>query len=340
VGRTCISYPLVLPSNTNLTIPAGTTLKAGPSDRWPHSSATHALPFLTAPENTTNLTITGKGTIDGSGAQWWTGLSKSPGRPHLLTLPHASNVLLENFLMLNAADFNAELHGEHYRVFGIRIRGPDYNHAPNTDGIDVQGSDFIIRGVDVQNGDDSICIKSPSWDVLVEDSIVRQGNGLVIGTGGHTNITNITFRNCTAQGTVFGCHIKFKEGQKGKPGVSNITFEDINIIEPTKYAIGINQNGQGRRRLLELENSQLTGSDVPINNITYRRVRAKLKGKKGGVFTCNPGDRLTCRGINFEDVDLGDGAECTFENVFGKGTDVRPKSCAPPTDDRISTGNE
>jgi len=113
--------------------------------------------------------------------------------------------------------------------------------------------------------------------------------------------------------------------------VSNITFEDINIIEPTKYALGINQNGQGRRRLLELENSQLTGSDVPINNITYRRVRAKLKGKTGGVFTCNPGDRLTCRGINFEDVDLGDGAECSFENVFGKGTGVRPKSCAPPT---------
>lgn len=196
-GRTCMSYPLVLPSNTNLTIPAGTTLKAGPSDRWPHSSATHALPFLTAPKNTTNLTITGKGTIDGSGAQWWTGSNKSPGRPHLLTLPQASNVRLENVLMLNAADFNAELHGEHYRIFGIRIRGPDYDHAPNTDGIDVQGSDFIIRGVDVQNGDDSICIKSPSWDVLVEDSIVRQGNGLVIGTGGHTNITNITFRNCS-----------------------------------------------------------------------------------------------------------------------------------------------
>ena len=240
IGKTCIAYPLTLPSNTNLTIPTNTTLKAGPSNHWPHSPATtHALPFLTAVKNTTNLTITGKGTIDGSGAQWWAGLNNSPGRPHLLTLPHASNVLLENFLMLNAADINAELHGEHYRIFGIRIRGPDYDIAPNTDGIDVQGSDFIIRGVDVQNGDDSICIKSPSWDVLVEDSIVRQGNGLVIGTGGHTNITNITFRNCTAQGTVFGCHIKFKDGQKGKPGVSNITFEDITILEPTKW---INQN--------------------------------------------------------------------------------------------------
>ena len=64
-------------------------------------------------------------------------MNNSPGRPHLLTLPHASNVLLENFLMLNAADINAELHGEHYRIFGIRIRGPDYDIAPNTDGIDV-----------------------------------------------------------------------------------------------------------------------------------------------------------------------------------------------------------
>ena len=32
------------------------------------------------------------------------------------------------------------------------------------------------------NGDDSICMKSPAKHVLVENSLVRQGNGLVIGT--------------------------------------------------------------------------------------------------------------------------------------------------------------
>ena len=337
-GKTCVSYPLTLGSNSILTIPAGTTLRAGPSIRWPNSSETHAFPFLTAPEGTKNLTIRGDGTIDGSGQQWWTGSNEAKRRPHMLTLPSATDVLLENFLMLNSADFHAELHGSHYRIFGIRIRSPDYQRAPNTDGIDVQGTHYHIRGVDVSNGDDSICIKSPSSDVLVEDSIVRQGNGLVVGTAGHANITNIVFRNCTAIRTAFGAHIKFKGAQKGEPGVSNITFEDINIISPTKYAIGIDQNGQGRRRLMLASSSDIDavryGSDVPINNITYRRIRAQLqKGKKkGGQFTCNPGV-LECRGIVFENVDLGDDAECQFQNVYGKGSSVRPLSCVPPTHD-------
>ena len=326
-GKTCVTYPLTLSSNFVLTIPANATLKAGASIHWPNASETHALPLLTAPVGTTNLSIRGDGTIDGSGAQWWGGCC----RPHMLDLPGATDVLLESVFMLNSPDFFAELHGTNIRVFGITIRGADYKVAPNTDGIDVQGTNIHIRGVDVSNGDDSICIKSPSSDVLVEDSIVRQGNGLVVGTGGHTNITNITFRNCTAIHTVYGCHIKFKAGQKGEPGVSNVTFEDINIISPTKYAIGINQNGQGVEEQ-RWRYATSSGSDVPINNITYRRIRAQLeKGKKrGGQFTCNPGSRLACRGIVFEDVDLGDDAECQFENTYGKGKNVKPLSCVPP----------
>ena len=44
-GRTCLSLPLSLPSNTRLELPAGTALKAaGPVGRWPNCSWT-ASPF-------------------------------------------------------------------------------------------------------------------------------------------------------------------------------------------------------------------------------------------------------------------------------------------------------
>ena len=46
----------------------------------------------------------------------------------------------------------------------------------------------------------SICIKSPASGVLVENSVVREGNGLVVGTAGNNrsmvaDIHDVTFRN-------------------------------------------------------------------------------------------------------------------------------------------------
>jgi hypothetical protein len=43
----------------------------------------------------------------------------------------------------------------------------------------------------VKNGDDSICIKQGASHVLVENSHVEQGNGLVIGTGSLTRFKGL-----------------------------------------------------------------------------------------------------------------------------------------------------
>ena len=90
--------------------------------------------------------------------------------------------------------------GRRYAIHGLKVRAPNFQTAPNTDGIDVQGTDFHIRGVDVSNGDDSICIKSPAANILVENSTVAQGNGLVVGTAGSpTFVRNVTFRDAYMQ---------------------------------------------------------------------------------------------------------------------------------------------
>lgn len=136
IGRTCLSYPLSLPSNTELQLPVGTTLKAmGPVNRWPNCSwvalsfdspandcrpnatGEAGMPFLSAPPGTRNLTIRGPGTIDGSGNLWWTKqltqalpsttvrrrigsghcTSCPLRRPYLLHLPSAFGVRLLEF---------------------------------------------------------------------------------------------------------------------------------------------------------------------------------------------------------------------------------------------------
>lgn len=136
--------------------------------------------------------------------------------------------------------------------------------------------------------------------------------------------------------------IKFKDTQNGH--VSGITFEDIDIIQPHQYAIGIDQNGQSIQddaTLTRFPGGQRHASNVTINDVLFQRVRATL-GKRtkshpklheipyGGLFTCNPGG-LACRRINFVDVTLsGIGTECVFENTFGVGSQVHPASCVPP----------
>ena len=150
-GSTCLSYPLVLPSNLWLQLPAGATLKAaGPLSRWPNCSwpassfdaplhtckpnatGDAGMPFLRALPGARNLTITGAGTIDGSGGQWWTppatalagsdrggvGYHGPPRRPYVIHMPSSSGVLLQNFLILNGPAWHADLGGSDYRIFG------------------------------------------------------------------------------------------------------------------------------------------------------------------------------------------------------------------------------
>ena len=125
-GRTCLSLPVVLPSHTLLQIPSSSVLKAGDSHRWPNTSATKAAAFLSASNGAKNITIQGQGTIDGSGEQWWTGSNKTPRRPRMLALRGVTKVLLEDFLLLNGAAWHAELSGVDHRIYGVRIKSPDY----------------------------------------------------------------------------------------------------------------------------------------------------------------------------------------------------------------------
>ena len=317
-GRTCVSQPLVLYSdNVAVHFDDRAVLKAGA--KW-----TDGRPFLSA-SGLKNISLAGNGVIDGSGEQWWTGSNQEPGRPYLLVIDSCHDVRLRDFRFLNPAAWTTYITGSHIRIDGVSIRSPPYVVAPNTDGFDIAADDVHIKNVDVENGDDSICMKSPSTNVLVENSIVRQGNGLVIGTGtSNSFFRNITFRNCTAEGTKYGCHIKFKDAQSGS--VSDVLFENITVMNPrgglNSGTILINQNGQNM-------DSEVR-SNVTIGNVTFRSIRG-VGGVVAGKFICNSGV-LECSGITLEDVNISGARDnnCYFENVYGAGTRVSPSSCYPP----------
>ena len=124
----------------------------------------------------------------------------------------------------------------------------------------------------------------------------------------------------------------------------DILFENITILHPVRYAIGIDQNGQGAVQRSPAQLQVGSGSNVSVTNVTFRAIRATLSGARppihhlpnliGGLFTCNPG-HLACTGIVMDDVQFhspdGKGTGCLFKNVYGHADNATsPPSCRPP----------
>jgi polygalacturonase len=147
----------------------------------------------------------------------------------------------------------------------------------------------------IVNGDDSLCVKSPGSNILFEDNYAEQGNGIVIGTSSDAQISNITYRNCVSNRTAYGMHIKFKDNQTGH--VTGVLYDNLTVIQPYKYVMGINQNDQLRRRrrtqvvddvMAHDEIEYHTMANVSISDITYRNIRT-VGGKalSAGLFQCD-----------------------------------------------------
>jgi len=197
--------PIDIPSDTNLVIEEGAELSflTDPElytpafTRWEgvECFAMHPLVFSS---HTKNVSITGKGTINGNGETWWTTVKEkkarkqakpelpcelalarlNPGfegqagggggretqflRPSLVEFSFCENALIEGVKIINSPFWTVHpLYVKGLTLKNLHIENP-YS-APNTDGIDVDScEDVKIIDCFVSVGDDGICIKSGS----------------------------------------------------------------------------------------------------------------------------------------------------------------------------------
>eukprot|EP00310_Coccolithus_braarudii_P019598 CAMPEP_0183354812 /NCGR_PEP_ID=MMETSP0164_2-20130417/38243_1 /TAXON_ID=221442 /ORGANISM="Coccolithus pelagicus ssp braarudi, Strain PLY182g" /LENGTH=492 /DNA_ID=CAMNT_0025527765 /DNA_START=11 /DNA_END=1489 /DNA_ORIENTATION=- len=358
----CTAVSLWLPSHSTLAIEHGAQLQAAPPHqwvacRWPTFESLlriqpRIMPGLLSASDAHNITLSGGGVLNGNGAQWWprTVFAAALARPRLIQFENTTNVLIENLTLLNPAFWSASLGGSQYTIRDIVVRAPAWREAPNTDGIDVAATNVHITRVDISNGDDSICIKSPSANVLVEDSVVREGNGLVIGTvwsglerddPWEASVHNVTFRNCVALDTTFGAHVKYYPPQHGR--VSNVTYENIQIYQTKAatsrridsgdhagYAIGIHLFDQGRRQL-SWPWVSATPPCVRVSNVTFRNITGDVL--HAGEFICSGAGKIpACQNVMLQDIHLTipqASGDCIFRGVTGKSEGhIWPSSCA------------
>jgi len=182
-----------------------------------------------------DVEISGRGTIDGQGAAWWTAFRSNPAmthRPYLIKISDCTRVLITGVTLKNSPMFHlVPQNCTDVTIQGIHISAPA--NSPNTDGIDPSGWNFLISGCAIDTGDDNIAIKPVAArrpgnkDFLIRDCAFGHGHGCSIGSGTVGGIEDLTVSHCTFDQTDSGIRIKTGRDRGGL--LQNVTYENLKM---------------------------------------------------------------------------------------------------------------
>jgi len=267
---TYLTGAIFLHSGVTVDIPAGVTLTgsqhladypehptriAGIEMTWPTA--------LINIRDAHNVTLTGKGVIDGNGSVWWKAYKDlraiyepkglrwasdyDAKRVRLALIQNSSNVRIGGGLTLKRSGFWTLqiLYSHDITVDGVTIRNNEDGKGPSTDGIDIDSSRLVeVSHADIDVNDDALCLKSgrdadglrvnrPTEDIKIHDSIVRHGAAAVtIGSETSGGFHNIEAWNLTAEsGVSNGVLLKSAHLRGG-------TATDIRVHDLTLNGVG------------------------------------------------------------------------------------------------------
>ena len=268
---TYLTGSLFLKSGTTLNLPEGVTLIGSQHlEDYPELPTRIAGIEMTWPaalinvRDQSNVTITGKGTIDGDGPIWWKSywdLRKTyeprglrwasdydARRPRLILFQNSSNIRLGGDIQLKRSGFWTVqvLYSHGVTIDGVIIRNNEGGRGPSTDGIDIDSSrNVLVAHADIDVNDDALCLKAgrdsdglrvnrATENVVLRDSIIRHGAAAVtIGSetsGGFRNIEayNITALSGVPSGVLFkSAHVR--GGWAKDIRIHDLTLEGVAI---------------------------------------------------------------------------------------------------------------
>ena len=272
--------PLFLHSDMVLEIEEGAILKGTIDEEKYHNIKTRVAgiemdwyPALINAIDCSNVTIKGRGIIDGNGSYWYLkywgkdmkgGMRKiydSKGirflcdydckRPRNVLIQNCSNIKINDITSKDSGFWNIHiLYSNDVIIDNIKIDS-DCSYAPSTDGIDIDSSyDVTIKNIIASTNDDSIAIKSgrdldgikinkPSYNIEIKDSIIRKGFGITLGSELSAGIYNINIHDIKYINT--DCAFRIKSSNMRKGYVKNINVSDLECIN-VKYLFHINLN--------------------------------------------------------------------------------------------------
>lgn len=204
------------------------------------------VPVLLYGKNLQNVSVTGKGTIDGQAEHTWEALkgvdnfiaaemenARKSGvtmerayalapRVSLVYLVDCRNIHIENITLQWSPHWTLHVaHSQQVFIRGVRLF-TDLKKGVNADGIDIDGcQDVMITDCHIATGDDAICLKSTNRDgrfsnceniTISNCTLTSTSAALKIGTETFGDFRNIVFSNCTISNTNRGIGIFVRDG--------------------------------------------------------------------------------------------------------------------------------
>ncbi len=226
-----------------------------------------------------NISITGRGTIDGQGEFWWWAHRQKKlayPRPRLISFTECSNVLIEGVTLTNSPAWTVNpVRCENVNIRGLTIVNPP--DSPNTDGINPDSCRFVrISDCHISVGDDCITIKSGTQeerperrmacrDITITNCTLERGHGgVVIGSEMSGGVRNVVISNCVFIGTDRGIRMKSRRGRGGvveNVRVSNIIMEGV--LCPFTMNLYYNCNGAKGDPLVSDKNARPRNAGTP-----------------------------------------------------------------------------
>jgi polygalacturonase len=269
-----------------------------------------------------HLTISGKGSLDGSGEPFWklfysrrtadpktTNLSVE--RPRLTFIQNSKDVKISGISFINSGFWNLHLYrNQNVTVENCRFIAPHgavpNDHAPSSDGIDVDSSqDITITKCFFSVGDDDIALKGskgpfamndkdspPVERIRITDCVFEAGGGVMTCGSEATIVRDVKIEHCTARGTNV---LQLKLRPDTPQQYENISLNDITM--------------EGSATLLKIapwtQYFDLKGQAPPkslVQNITISNVKGS--GASMGVLKGNPGTSFGSFVIKNVDIQL------------------------------------
>jgi polygalacturonase len=335
-----LSQPITIRTKTTVLLDAGATLLAStnqsnfmktPGDWLQAKSGSDFIPFISG-KDLTDVTITGQGTIDGNGTNWW-GPSKefrarNPSgpalpRPDLVVFNHCRNVRLAGVKLINSPRAHLMLTDcEAVVIEGVTVRSPA--SAANTEGIGPDNCrDVVITRCTIDTGDDNIAITSGKKvadrefgceNITVADCNFLHGHGLAIGSTTIGGTRHVVVKNCRFENTDNGLRIKSGRDRGGR--VEDISYSDITMknVHPAISIVAYYQYSTNDKFPTNDPAQPISVTTPIFRNICLSNVTATCTGDAGLIVGL---PESVVSNVVLEDVHITAQTGFTFRNATG-----------------------